>query len=166
MKAYCFDTSGISNPLEVMPADIHESMWGKITDIIRDGIIGVTTEIYGEMVHIPGVVGECIKEHKAQLVLEVSQGDWDWASYVKFCTEMNVAHHAFISEYSGGSPRTIGLVDMSIIALAKALHVPVVSMEVSAKPSLDKRRIPDVCLLEGVQHLTFSEFLRQMQIRL
>jgi len=27
MKKYAFDTSGISNPLESMPEDIHESIW-------------------------------------------------------------------------------------------------------------------------------------------
>ena len=27
MKKYAFDTSGISNPLESMPEDIHESLW-------------------------------------------------------------------------------------------------------------------------------------------
>src|SRR5580704_19617184 len=59
MKKYAFDTSGISNPLESMPEDIHESMWGNFkTKILPSGIIAVTQEIYDEMGSIPGSVGE------------------------------------------------------------------------------------------------------------
>lgn len=165
-KMYCFDTSGISNPLEVMPEDIHESMWAKVMEVIAAGKIAVTTEIYQELTHIPGAVGECIKTNKANLVLEVSQGAWDWSQYAQHVAEMNVTHHKFISEYCGGSPRTVCLNDMSIVALAKTLKLPLVNMEASAQPSVEKRRIPDVCVLEGVQPLTFSQFLREAKIKI
>ncbi len=40
MKKYAFDTSGISNPLESMPEDIHESMWKNFKEkILPSGII-------------------------------------------------------------------------------------------------------------------------------
>jgi hypothetical protein len=55
---------------------------------------------------------------------------------------------------------TVGLNDITIIALASALEVPVVSMEVSAASSIRKKRIPDVCNELGITHLTFNEFLR------
>jgi hypothetical protein len=48
--------------------------------------------------------------------------------------------------------------DVTIIALAKTLSLPLVSMESSAVPSPKKKRIPDICPLEGVTHLTFNEF--------
>lgn len=50
--------------------------------------------------------------------------------------------------------------DLTIIALGRTLGLPVVSMEVTALPSPDKRRIPDICDLEGVVHHTFNEFLK------
>jgi Domain of unknown function (DUF4411) len=50
---------------------------------------------------------------------------------------------------------------MSIIALALALEVPVVSMEsyVTARDA-KKQHIPNICAREEVEHLTFNGFLR------
>jgi hypothetical protein len=31
MKKYCLDTSGLSNPLEFMPEDIHVTLWGVLS---------------------------------------------------------------------------------------------------------------------------------------
>ena len=53
MKEYCFDMSGISNPLETMPADIHTSFWSLVSKFLVSGKVVVTKEIYEEMVHIP-----------------------------------------------------------------------------------------------------------------
>lgn len=100
MKRYCFDTSGISNPLETMPEDIHDSMWKKFHDIIVAGYIAVTKEIYDEMILIPGAIGTCIKKNKDKMLLEVNKGDWNWQAYLGNSNAMIVAHKAFISEYT------------------------------------------------------------------
>jgi hypothetical protein len=161
MKKYAFDTSGISNPLETMPEDIHESMWKNFrTKCLETGIIGVTQEIYDEMEHIPGSVGQCIKDQKAGLLMEVG-GDWDWGNYITHANKMEDDHHDFISEYCGGSKKTVCLNDISIIALAKTLKLPVVSMEEPVTSGAKKLHIPDVCKIEKVDHLTFSQFLRK-----
>lgn len=73
MKKYCFDTSGISNPLETMPEDIYDSMWAAIKVVISTGCIAVTKEIYDEMTHIPGSIGDCIKSNEAQMVLRLER---------------------------------------------------------------------------------------------
>ncbi|MFZ3352801.1 MAG: DUF4411 family protein [Xanthobacteraceae bacterium] len=161
MKKYAFDTSGISNPLETMPEDIHESMWrGFKAKCLESGIIAVTQEIYDEMVHIPGSVGQCIKDQKDNMLMDVG-GDWDWGAYITHTNKMEDNHHDYISEYCGGSKKTVGLNDISIIALAKALGLPVVSMEEQVTSGAKKRHIPDVCKLEGVEHLTISQLLRK-----
>src|SRR5258708_40028607 len=101
MKKYCFDTSGISNPLETMPEDIHQSMWKDFkVKCIESGIIAVTEEIYAEMEHIPGTVGKCIKENKASLLMEIGE-DWDWGSYIDNVNNMQDDHRDFISEFTG-----------------------------------------------------------------
>jgi uncharacterized protein DUF4411 len=165
MKRYCFDTSGISNPLESMPEDIHGSLWsGFKTKCLQSGIIAVTTEIYEEMEHIPGSVGQCIKDHKAAMLLEVG-GDWDWGTYITHVNNMEDTHHDYISEYCGGSKRTVCLNDISIVALAKTLGLPVVSMEEKVTAGSRKLHIPDVCDLEGVEHLNFSQFLRKEELK-
>lgn len=166
MKKYCFDTSGISNPAETMPEDIHESLWEKFSDEIKNGCIAVTKEIYGEMIHIPGKIGKCIVDNEDLMVLEVGDNSWDWQSYIDHSVRMQDAYKNFISEYTGGSKKTIGLIDITIIAMAKALDLPVVSMEVRvADKSSTKRRIPDICDAEQVQHLFFNDYLRAKSLR-
>lgn len=67
-KRYCLDTSGLSNPLENMPQDIHVSLWNQVMAVIAGGHLAVTQEIYGELTHLAGAVGECIKDNHANLV--------------------------------------------------------------------------------------------------
>lgn len=166
MKRYCFDTSGVSNPIETMPEDIHKSMWLHVTGVFAAGAVAVTTEIYDEMVRVPGAIGSCIKANKSSILMEVNEGTWNWKSYLDHSVRMNTAHREVISEYCGNSAKTVCLNDMSIIALAKCLGLPVVSMEVSTNPSTKRRRIPDICKLESVDHLTFNQFLRLEKITL
>ena len=64
MKEYCFDMSGISNPLETMPADIHTSFWSLVRKFLVSGKVAVTKEKYEEMVHIPGPVGDEIRKNE------------------------------------------------------------------------------------------------------
>ncbi len=139
MKKYCFDTSGFSNPLEAMPEDIHDSMWMKVKAIIADGRIAVTAEIYDEMERIGGDLGQCVKDHKAEMLLEVGDASWNWSAYKACAAEIQTAHHDFISEYCGGSPKTVCLNDISIVALAKSLSLPIVSMESPCPPRKSKK---------------------------
>jgi hypothetical protein len=165
MKKYAFDTSGISNPLESMPEDIHETLWNSFkTRILPSGIIAVTQEIFAEMESIPGSVGQSIKDNKSNMLMEVGE-EWDWGTYIDHCNKMEDDHHDYISEYCGGSKKTVGLNDLSIIALAKTLAIPVVSMEKEVSKQSQKLHIPDVCKLEKVEHMTFSEFWRKEKIK-
>lgn len=131
MKKYCFDTSGISNPAETMPQDIHESLWRQFQAEIEAGSIAVIAEIYAEIVLIPGQIGECIKDNKDNLIMEVGEENWDWNKYINNSVIMQDEHKEFISEYTGGSSKTICLTDLTIIAMAKTLETPVVSMEIA-----------------------------------
>ena len=167
MKQYCFDMSGISNPLETIPADIHTSLWKLVSDFLVSGKVAVTKEIYEEMVYIPGPIGDVIRNNEASLLLEVEQGSWDWGAYLQHVAELQEKYEGVISEFNGGRKNTICLNDVSIIALAKALGVPVVSMEAPVvQVSNTKKRIPEVCDLEGVLHYDFSKFLRKEGIRI
>ena len=113
MKKYCFDTSGISNPLETMPEDIHESAWTKIKECISSGMIAVNVEIYEEMTHITGTVGQCIKDNENVLVLEVGEGEWDWETYTEHNTRMQDEYKQFISEFNNNKKSTAILVSCS-----------------------------------------------------
>jgi Domain of unknown function (DUF4411) len=160
-KAYCLDTSGLSNPLETMPEDIHATLWFRIAQIIEAGKFAVTKEIYDELVHLPGPVGVCIQKNCPALQLEIGDDEWDWESYIAHVNRMRVKHKSIISEYNGNRKGTVGLNDVSIVALAKSLGLPVISMEATSfQFSATKVRIPGLCTLEEVEHLTFNKFLR------
>lgn len=167
MKRYCFDTSGLSNPVENLPDDIYQPIWFGVIRVIEAGAIAVTTEIYDEM-HgsIRSLVGDCIDRNRSNMLLEIGDETWDYHAYTSVVAAMQIRQHDFISEYNRGSKRTVGLADISIIALAKALNVPVVSMEKPVRAGVTgKRKIPDVCRDEGVAHLDFNAFLRHEGIK-
>lgn len=161
MKAYCLDTSGLSNPLEFMPEDIHPTLWAKIEAIVCAGRFAATAEIYDELTHLPGSIGNCLQQNKDAVLMEVASGQWDWNGYIAHGTRMQADHHDFISEYNGNRKGTVGLNDISIVALARCIALPVISMESLSNPGPNKRRIPHICGAEGVEHLTFNDFLRR-----
>lgn len=161
MPKYCVDTSGLSHPYEEIPEDIHPSLWQRVRDTIAAGHVAVTKEIFDEIVKIQGSLGVHLNNSKKLILYELQQGNWDWQRYVKLATKMQIDHKQFIREFCGGSPRTVCLNDISIIALAKTLRIPVLSMEKPVDKSSKKRHIPDICLAEGVTHLSFNAFCRK-----
>lgn len=181
-KRYCMDTSAISNPIQSMPEDIHKTLWEEcIPRLIKSGCLAMTTEIYDELVKLEGKVqkeiiskvGQIIKSNKNELVLEVNHDSWDWRKYIHNCNQMSEDYKEFISKGEFGPKKTVGENDITIICLAKTLEIPLISMEVAvadAAPKLNispkKKRIPDICKLERIEHMTFSEFLRKENIEI
>lgn len=166
MKRFCFDTSAITNPIQTLPLDLHPTLWNRVIAVIEADEIAMTTEIYGELNgSVEGLVGEVISASRALLVLEIGIGNWADAQYVSDVKYLLDRHRDFIAEYVAGNPRkTVCVNDISVIALAKTLGLPLVSMETSATNSPKYRRIPDICRLEGVEHLDFNQFLRRSNV--
>lgn len=167
IKQFCVDTSGFSNPLETMPDDLYQPLWDSVCSIVADGILAVNVEVYEEMKgSLFGVIGEAIDSGSSSLILEIGDDSWKWKEYTDHLSEMTLRHQQFIAEYTGRK-RTVGLVDLSIVALAKTLNVPLVSMERPAGVAATKcRKIPDICRLENVEHLDFNGFLRAVGVSL
>lgn len=161
MAKFCIDTSGLSNPYDTMPEDIHGSLWTAVRKFIQDGHAAVTKEVFDEMILIDGGLGDFIAGAKDAVLHEIGQDHWDWNSYVAHVARMQTDYGPFISELNGGTKRTVGLIDLSIIALAKTLGLPLLSMERKVgEASPNKRRIPDICGYEKIDHVEFSDFLR------
>ena len=162
MHRYCLDTSGLSNPVMEMPENLYVSLWGKVIPLIRAGVFCWNGEIAVQLKSIQGNVGHALASVNKQCCYEVNQGDWPRESYLSLIEEWRgVKYHQYISEYHGNRKNTIDMTDLSIVALAKILGKPVVSMEKPnlRQPSATKMRIPDLCRRENVTHLTFNEFL-------
>ena len=73
MKKYCFDTSGLSNPLETMPRDIHVKLWDDVIEFIGSGVVAVTKEVLDEIIYVPSGVGTFASENSDLILLEVGQ---------------------------------------------------------------------------------------------
>ncbi len=166
MKKYCLDTSGLSNPIQSLPEDIHVSLWSQVCDKIKQGVFAATTEIYDELVRIPGSVGQCLKDHLTEIRLEVGAGEWNYNSYISHFKTLHPKYQKFIAG-TGGSKASLSMPDFSIVILGKALALPVISMELPCAQNLHTKscKIPDVCSAEGVLHMTFNEFLRAEGIK-
>ena len=167
MAKYCLDTSGLSNPAMEMPETIYVSLWAQVTSLIHDEIFCWNVEIAEELSSIYGAAGQALMACNGSCCLEVGVGDWPWPEYIELVNEWSNKYNAYISEYNGGRKNTIGLNDLSIVALAKTLGLPVVSMERQnfGPPSTTKLRIPDLCLIEGVKHYSFNEFLQNEGVK-
>ena len=124
MPRYCLDTSGLSNPLENMPEDIHSTLWARVRKAIEDGVFCWNTEILDELGSLPGTLGECIAAHGKTWCLEVGDDGWPWQAYIDHVKRLQVTYRPFISEYNGNRKGTVGLNDISIIALAMTLKPP------------------------------------------
>lgn len=120
------------------------------------------------MLSITGELGACVKDHSHCLVMEIGNGDWDWEQYLAHVKRMQVDYQSVISEFNGNRRGTVGLNDLSIVALALTLKLPLVSMEAANvyQPSTTKRRIPDICASEKVPHLDFNDLLRAKGIKI
>jgi Domain of unknown function (DUF4411) len=118
------------------------------------------------MTHIRGTLGGQITGNADLIKLEVGDEAWDWKAYLAEVQRLRTDHKNYISEYNGNRKGTVGLNDISIIAMGLAMKLPVVSMEAKLPHGSKCRRIPNVCDLEKVEHLTFSDFLRKEGIKL
>ena len=146
-----------------LPEDVplYRPIWQCVIRAIEAGKVAVTAEIYKEMCHITGDVGDCIRASKDQLLMEVDDRSWDGPRYIGQFDRMRKAHKDWIAEYAMKSPaKTICLRDLTSVALAKTLNLPLISEESSAGDSPKHKRIPDICALENVVPYSFNNFLK------
>lgn len=161
MPKYCLDTSGLSNPVMDLPAHIYVSLWPQVEEKISQGFFCWNVEIAEELESIFGPVGDTLKACNGDCCMEVGDDSWPWQEYLQTVEAWRVTYKQYISEYNGNRKRTISLNDLSIVAMAKTISLPVVSMETrnTGQPSTTKLRIPDLCDVENVDHYSFNEFL-------
>jgi len=112
------------------------------------------------------MVGQCLKDHMAEIRLEVGSGRWNYNDYIGNFKALHPRYEKFIAG-TGGSKASLSMADFSIVILAKTLALPVISMETACAHNLHTKscKIPDVCAAEGVLHMTFNDFLRSEGIR-
>jgi hypothetical protein len=161
MHKYCLDTSGFSNPVLDLPEHIYVSLWPQIYSKIDSGLFCWNVEIGDELQLLTGSLGSCLKKNSKTCCFEVASGDWPWLDYITLVETWQTNFKDYISEYNGGRKNTIGLNDLSIVAFAKTLGLPLISMEKRSPggQSTKRMRIPDLCDQVSVKHFDFNQFL-------
>lgn len=160
MHRYCLDTSGLSNPVIDLPSHIYVSLWPLIISKINAHWFCWNVEISNELNSIRGPVGEALKNCHNACCYEVGADGWDWESYLQIVDQWRITYKEYISEYNGNRKNTISLNDLSIVAFAKIVGLPILSMERRTSEASRKRlKIPDLCDREDVRHFSFNEFL-------
>lgn len=149
-----------------MPEDIHKTLWPSVIQRIQTQIFCWNYEIAKEMESIQGAVGAALNGCNGTCCYEIGKGSWDWKIYLETNSEWQKKFQQYISEYNGNRKNTIGLNDLSIVALAHTLELPIISMESRnmGQPSQTKLRIPDLCAAVGVTHYNFTELCRREKI--
>lgn len=154
---YSLDTSALSNPLEKMPPSLlaYIPIWNFIYQEISNIKFLITWEIYEELMRLENdALVSYLKTCKDQMVYEKE----DFHLMYKNLKE---EYSQYIYKLGATSRNTVTSVDISVIALAKVKNIPVISMEVSAGNSEKKKRIPDICAMEKIEHLTFNDYLKR-----
>ncbi len=146
-----------------MPEDIHKTLWQNVVAKVETEIFCWNPEIAEEMSSIYGIIGDALNSCNGSCCYELGKGSWDWIAYLKTYDLWKKQFGQFISEYHNNRKNTIGLNDLSIVALAHTLNLPIVSMETPnlGQPSSTKMRIPDLCIAVDVQHLNFTYICRK-----
>ncbi len=160
-KKYCLDTSGLSNPRMVLPDDIFVSVWNHVYLMIELGAFAVTKGIFSELEMIEGGMGKFISENRKMMLMD-RDGDWNEGEYLSIFEDFKERYRSVLSTPEVRKRRTIDQNDLSIVALGKAMRLPVITME--SRPiqiSQKRKRVPEICDLESVEWLTFNDFLRR-----
>ena len=162
-KRLCVDTSGLTQPFRTYRQSIFPRLWRDVFEILASGEAAMTQEIFDE---ITAGRGDALTNHvgmcRRQLVLDV--GDQQMSGYINVNSAMIGRHRSFVAEYCNRDD-TVGINDISIIAQAKHLGLPLLSMETSRANSQKRRGIPDICATDGVRHLEFQDFLELFNLR-
>ena len=146
-----------------MLEDIHKTLWLNVVAKVQSGIFCWNPENAGEMSSIFGMIGAALTSCNSSCCYELGKGSWDWNAYLATNDSWKKQFHQYISEYNNNRKNTIGLNDLSIVALAHTLGLHLVSMEVPnlGPKSTTKMRIPDLCIAVGVEHFNFTEICRK-----
>lgn len=146
---YSLDTSAFLVPYRNwIPPDLVETLWQLKSDLIQANDIVASREVYIEIAQTDDALHNWVKERRDMFidVDEVQQGHVEaivnrFPDWVNYEARRNVA-------------------DPYVIALAMQHDLQVVSYERGG--SEDNPKIPFVCKEYGVDHLLYTDFVRQI----
>lgn len=157
MIAYCIDTSSLVQAwVRAYPIRYFEPLWDKIDELIKDGRLFSSIEVLNELEKRDDDLFAWAKDRK-DIFLELDDEPG----------QDKMAH------LMGGYPRLVdtrknkSIADPFVIAIAAIADPPLtVITEENATGNIEKPKIPDVCVAEGLESMKFLDLIVQEDWRL
>lgn len=148
---YSVDTSGWLDGWERdYPIDVFPTMWQMIDDLVADGKLVSSEEVYIEIEKKSDGLHPWIKDRKDKILYPITD------EVQEIVSELLEQHPRLVDTLKGRSQA-----DPFVIATAEHLNAVVVTGE-RRTGNLNKPKIPDVCDQRGVRCITFLEMLREL----
>lgn len=151
MTQYVFDTNIFVNLQRRQPIDIYPSVWDKIGELMKNGTVISSMEVYDEI----SVGGDALvawaKAHQAFFL----------PSQINIQQKARVILQDHRGLIEGGKKKNSA--DPFVIALAQEKRCPVVTEETRTR-SKDSPKIPDVCDVYNIDCIDFVGFSRQLKL--
>lgn len=131
------------------PADVFPSLWEKLAELVTEGVLKCSEEVYVELKKKDDGIYDWLKARKEVLVAidEDIQGK---------VSDLLAAHPRLVDTHRNRSQA-----DPFVIATAEVLDAVVVTGE-KPRGKLDTPKIPDVCEARKIRCITFLEMLREL----
>ena len=148
---YVFDSNVFMNLQQRQPIDVYPSVWGKISELMANGTITSSQEVYEEILVGEDYLSEWIKQRKE--------------CFLPTDEETQIIVRDILSKHrglvEGGKKKNNA--DPFVIAVAKIKGCTIVSEEIRTN-NPESPKIPDVCSCLGLNCIDFVTFSREMKI--
>lgn len=149
---YVFDSNIFIGLERRQPRDVYPSVWKKIDELMEDGTIISSAEVFDELSLGDDTLSTWAKSRKESfLPSEIS---------LQERVRKILAEDRGLVE--GGKKRNNA--DPFVIALAQEKYCVVVTEEARSNNPSTAPKIPDICEKYGVQHINFVGFMREMKL--
>lgn len=152
MKAkYVFDSNVFMNLQQRQPIDVYPSVWDKISELMEEGTVTSSQEVYEEILVGDDYLSEWAKQRSTRFLLTDEE--------IQRVVRDILSNHRGLVE--GGKKKNNA--DPFVIALAKINMCTIVSEEIPTN-NPNSPKIPDVCSVLGINCINFVDFSREMKI--
>lgn len=153
MAKYVFDSNIFINLERRQPIDIYPSLWNKISELMENGTIISSREVYDEIMIGDDALKKWVKDRKEYFL----------PSSVPVQQEVRTILMEHRGLVEGGRKKNSA--DPFVIALAKLKYCKIVTEEIRSNNN-ESPKIPNVCDHYDIKCINFVDFMREEKIQL
>ena len=151
MPKYVFDTNVFINLQRLQPIDLYPSVWEKVSELMEEGIVISSHEVYEEITIGDDELVLWVKKREKSFILSDEMIQQEVRDILK-------THRGLVE---GGKKKNSA--DPFVIAIARQCGGKVVTTETMAGAD-QPPKIPNVCLALHTECIDFVSFQREMKL--